>query len=103
MVDVGELVADVDVVEVAEMLRESVETTSPLPFNTTPSWSAQQFGLLSQQKLPSEQVLTRGKKPVPSSINIELAYITEKGSGYVFTELAKRGTIRPRKECTRRP
>jgi hypothetical protein len=57
------VVEDVDV-EV-ETTPSSVETIAPSPFRTMPRFSAQHFGSLSQQKLPSEQVMTRGKKPVP--------------------------------------
>lgn len=58
-------VADVldDVVE-----PECVETIAPRPFRTMPRSSAQHFGSLSQQKLPSEHSTARGRKPVPGSI-----------------------------------
>jgi hypothetical protein len=40
-----------------------VETMLPLPSSTIPRFWAQHKGSLSQQKLPSLQTLTRGKKP----------------------------------------
>ena len=46
---------------------ESVETTSPLPFRSTPRCPAQHPGSLSQRKLPSEHLLTRGRNPEPFS------------------------------------
>jgi hypothetical protein len=53
------LVVDEDV-EV-DTIPSSVETMAPSPFKTMPRFSAQHVGSLSQQKLPSEQVATRGK------------------------------------------
>lgn len=57
-------VVDVEV----ETIPSSVETIAPSPLRTIPRFSAQHFGSLSQQKLPSEQVTTRGKKPVPVTV-----------------------------------
>jgi hypothetical protein len=66
---VTELVLVGKVVDVkVETIPPSVETISPSPFRTIPRFSAQHFGSLSQQKLPSEQVKTRGKKPVPVTV-----------------------------------
>jgi hypothetical protein len=43
-------------------------TTCPLTSRKTPWPASQQFGNLSQQRLPLAQVITFGKKPVVSSI-----------------------------------
>jgi hypothetical protein len=49
----GVAIGGLEGVAVVEGREDSVETTSPLPFSTTPSWSLQHAGSLSQQKLPS--------------------------------------------------
>lgn len=59
LVDVED--ADEDVVE---LIPGSVETITPSPFRTIPLFSLQQFGSLSQQKLPSWHCTARGRKPV---------------------------------------
>ena len=61
---------DVDVDVDVEMIPSSVETIAPSPFKTMPRFSAQHSVSLSQQKLPSEQVTTRGRKPVPVTVLI---------------------------------
>jgi len=63
---VDDVAKDVVVLEAAVLVDdkgESVDTTSPESLMTTPSCSAQHWGSLSQQKLPSLQVESRGKKP----------------------------------------
>ena len=64
------ILVDVDVDVDVEMIPSSVETIAPSPFKTMPRFSAQHFVSLSQQKLPSEQVTTRGRKPVPVTVPI---------------------------------
>jgi len=59
---------EVEAVKAAEGRGDSVDTTCPLPLSTMPLWLAQHAGSVSQQKLPSEHVLTRGRNPVPSSL-----------------------------------
>lgn len=66
---VGLMLVDVDVDVDVEIIPSSVETIAPSPFKTMPRFSAQHFGSLSQQKLPSEQVTTRGRKPVPVTVS----------------------------------
>ena len=99
----GEGVGVGDGVGVVEGGGESVDTISPLPFSTIPSSSAQHDGSLSQQKLPSEHVFTRGRKPVPSSIKAILDAIS-KHENKVHTKVAQWRTFRaPRILGTRRP
>jgi hypothetical protein len=66
---VVELVLGAEDVEVeVETIPSSVDTIAPSPLRTMPRLSAQHDASLSQQKLPSEQVTTRGRKPVPVTI-----------------------------------
>lgn len=66
---VAELVLVGKVMDVkVEVIPPSVETIAPSPFRTIPRFSAQHFGSLSQQTLPSEKVTIRGKKPVPVTV-----------------------------------
>jgi hypothetical protein len=62
------VVTEVDDAEVGEEVEVelrplSVKAMSPLPSKTIPRPSWQQAGSLSQQKLPSLQTFTRGRKP----------------------------------------
>jgi hypothetical protein len=62
------VVTEVDEAEVGEEVEVelrplSVKAMSPLPSKTRPRPSWQQAGSLSQQKLPSLQTFTRGRKP----------------------------------------
>jgi hypothetical protein len=62
------VVTEVDEAEVGEEVEVelrplSVKAMSPLPSKTIPRPSWQQAGSLSQQKLPSLQTFTRGRKP----------------------------------------
>ena len=60
-------VVELDDELVVEVKPVSVDTTPPIPFRTMPRPSAQHVGSLSQQKLPSVQLSTLGRKPVPGS------------------------------------
>ena len=71
--DIVEVVVELVLVVVDEdvevdTIPSSVETMAPSPSRTMPRLSAQHVGSLSQQKLPSEQVVTRGRKPVPVTV-----------------------------------
>ena len=57
-----------ELVEDVELLGELVDKTCPVPSNTTPLFSTQQAGSLSQQKLPSLHVATRGRRPLGDPI-----------------------------------
>ena len=93
---------DVDV----EVIPSSVETIAPSPFKTMPRFSAQHLGSLSQQKLPSEQVTTRGRKPVPVTVSTCKFYGSMKGwlrtviGRMGRTVLTYGGTVTPRVDST---
>lgn len=54
----------VEEVEEVDLLGESVDPICPVPSITIPLSPAQQAGSLSQQKLPSLHVATRGRRPL---------------------------------------
>ena len=56
---------DIELSEVEVDRPEFVLTTFPFPSKTIPLPSSQHPGKLSQQKLPSSQISTRGRNPVP--------------------------------------
>jgi hypothetical protein len=101
------ILVDVDVDVDVEIIPSSVETIAPSPFKTMPRFSAQHFGSLSQQKLPSEQVITRGRKPVPVTVSTRKSHGSFRGLRIVIsrmkrTVLAYVGTVAPRVDSTSR-
>ena len=97
-------VEEVEPAEEVELVGESVDTICPVPSKTTPLSWAQQVGSLSQQKLPSLHVLTRGRKPLGDPVTMKVSGpLAPKESGCTIKTEWRAVQVSPWVDLTRWP